>query len=173
MNKVWISFSLASHINKIKRLVGIQSQSHPVTSCTAVVREVLYQPNRNIMTSNPQPTTIRLKDIAILNRRNCKIKNPDKVEQILNEIIKGGSNELQVVTDFDFTLTKQKTTDGKPVLSSFGMFNKCKSLPRTFLTESKKLYEKYRNIEICPKIPQEEKRKHMIDWWNLSGDLLK
>lgn len=79
----------------------------------------------------------------------------------------------QVVTDFDFTLTKQKTEDGKPVLSSFGMFNKCKSLPKSFLDESKKLYEKYRPIEICPKMTQDEKRKHMIDWWVSSGDLLK
>lgn len=116
---------------------------------------------------------VRLSEIDVLARPNCKIKDPVRVEQIINEIIKGGHNELQVVTDFDFTLTKQKCDNGKAVLSSFGMFNKCKSLPNTFLIESKKLYEKYRPIEICPNITHDEKRKHMIDWWMMSGNLLK
>lgn len=117
--------------------------------------------------------TISLKDIDVLARPNCKIKDPERVEHIINNIIKGGPKELQIVTDFDFTLTKQKTEDGKPVLSSFGMFNKCKSLPSTYLTESKKLYEEYRPIEICPNISQEEKRERMIEWWTRSANLLK
>lgn len=124
------------------------------------------------MTTKPNQF-LRLSEIDVLNRSNCKIKDPQRVLEIINNIINGGNNELQIVTDFDFTLTKQKTDDGKPVLSSFGMFNKCKSLPTSFLEESKKLYKKYRPIEICPKITQDEKRKHMIDWWVQSGDLLK
>lgn len=130
------------------------------------------------MTTTTKSTTppeqyIRLNDINVLDQPHCKIKNPQRVEDIINEIIKGGSAELQVVTDFDFTLTKQKTDNGKPILSSFGLFNKCKSLPKEFKAESKKLYEKYRPIEICPKITQDEKKRHMIDWWEMSSDLLK
>lgn len=116
---------------------------------------------------------IRLADIDVLSRPNCKIKNCEHVEKLLNNIVIGGANQLQVVTDFDFTLTKQKTEDGKPILSSFGMFRKCKSLPSWFLDETKKLYEKYRPIEICPKMTHDEKKRHMIDWWRLSADLLK
>lgn len=125
------------------------------------------------MTSNPEQQSVRLSDIDVLSRQNCKMKDPQRVERIINDIIKGGSNELQVVTDFDFTLTKQKTDDGKKVLSSFGMFNKCKSVPESFLVESDKLYEKYRPIEICPQMTQAEKKKHMVDWWTLSGNLLR
>lgn len=116
---------------------------------------------------------IKLSDIDVLSRPNCKIKNPERVEEIINNIIVGGPDQLQVVTDFDYTLTKQKSDDGKLVLSSFGMFNKCKSLPQSFITESRKLYEQYRPIEICPKIPHDEKVIHMIDWWKKSADLLK
>lgn len=124
------------------------------------------------MTTTPGQS-VQLSEIDVLARPNCKIKDPQRVERIINDIISGGKNELQVVTDFDFTLTKQITDDGKPVLSSFGMFNKCKSLPKSFLDESKKLYQKYRPLEICPKITQDEKRKHMEKWWQMSDDLLK
>lgn len=109
---------------------------------------------------------IRLDDIDVLTRSNCKIREPERVERIINAMINGGHEQLQIVTDFDYTLTKQKTDDGKPILSSFGMFNKCKSLPKSFIVESNKLYKKYRPIEICPKISEEEKKKLMVEWWN-------
>lgn len=133
------------------------------------VAKVLY---RDIMTKTSDQT-IRLKDIEVFARPNCKIKNPERVERLLNEIINGGTELLQVVTDYDFTLTKQKTNDGRPVMSSFGMFNQCKSLPSAYVAGSNQLYEKYRPIEICPKMTQEEKEPHMIEWWDLSNKLLK
>lgn len=126
---------------------------------------------RKVMTTNRN--YIKLGDIDVLSRPNCKIKDPERVENLINNVIAGGPSQLQVVTDFDYTLTKQKTEDGKAILSSFGMFNKCKSLPKEFLIESNKLYDKYRPIEICPNISHDEKVKHMIDWWQLSADLLK
>lgn len=155
----------------MKRFVGIQLLSSHRT--TATIERDQRQPYRYINMGTTTGQIIRLSDIDVLSRPNCKIKEPERVERIINDIVSGGHQELQVVTDFDFTLTKQKTDDGKPVLSSFGMFNKCKSLPKTFLIESKKLYEKYRPIEICPNITKDEKMKNMIDWWVMSGDLLK
>lgn len=126
---------------------------------------------RKIMTT--MPMSVKLVDIDVLSRPNCKIKEPERVEKLINNIINGGPSQLQIVTDFDYTLTKQKTDEGKPILSSFGMFNKCKSLPRSYLEESNKLYHKYRPIEICPQMSHEEKVQHMIDWWALSAELLK
>lgn len=167
-----IGFSLASYAYKFKRFVSYQP--HEFRTTFTIVSKIC-QSYRYIMTTTTPPGQqyIRLDDIDVLNQLHCKIKHPERVEQIINEIIKGGSSELQVVTDFDFTLTKQKTDNGKPVLSSFGMFNKCKSLPSNFVDESNKLYEKYRPIEICPRITQDEKKKHMIEWWELSSDILK
>lgn len=116
---------------------------------------------------------IRLDAIDELCRPNCKIKDRARLELLLNSVIAGGHHQLQVVTDFDFTLTKQKREDGIPVISSFGMFAKCKSVPATFSVESTKLFKKYRPIEICPKISIDEKRVHMIEWWRLSTELLQ
>lgn len=123
------------------------------------------------MISNPN--YIDLNRINALNRPNCKIKNRERVEKLLTELISGGADQLQVVTDFDYTLTKQKTENGKPILSSFGMFNKCKSLPEEYLQESKKLFKKYRPIEINPIMEHDEKVRHMIEWWTLSAQLLR
>lgn len=115
---------------------------------------------------------VRLQDIKLLSDDHCKIKDPTHVERIINELVKGGTDRLQMVSDFDYTITKQRTPDGKQVLSSFGIFNACKSLPPRFIEESNKLYHKYRPIEIDPHIPTKDKIRHMIDWWTKTGELL-
>lgn len=115
---------------------------------------------------------LRLEDIPILNQKNCKMKEPKRVEEILNEFTAGGVDRLQFVLDFDYTITKQRTEDGSQVLSSFGILHACKSLPKEFLEESSKLYHKYRPIEIDPHIPVHEKCQHMVQWWKKTGALL-
>lgn len=123
--------------------------------------------------ANADPTPyFKLQDIDILCDKHCRIKDVPKVEAIINELIRGGTDRLQVVSDFDFTITKQRKTDGTPVLSSFGMFNSCRSLPKEFIEESKRLYHKYHPIEIDPYISSQEKVKYMIEWWNKSDQLL-
>lgn len=117
-------------------------------------------------------TIIRLEDIKPLCNEHCKIKDPARVERIINEFVKGGPERLQLVSDFDYTITKQRTADGSPVLSSFGIFNACQSLPQSFIDESIRLHNKYRPIEIDPHISINEKVKCMIDWWTKSGELL-
>lgn len=126
-----------------------------------------------ICNGNAANKFIKIADIQELNRPNCKIKDHARVELILNAIINGGVTQLQILTDFDYTITKQRTDDGSKVLSSFGMFEKCNALPEEYKIESSKLFEKYRPIEICPIISHDEKVKHMIEWWKKSSDLLK
>lgn len=116
---------------------------------------------------------LHLDRISVFSRPNCKIKNPQRVEEILNHIIRGGADQLQVITDFDHTVTKQTTESGKPILSSFGMFNKCKSLPEDYSRAARAMFEKYRPIEINPNISHDDKVRHMIEWWTLSSEALK
>lgn len=114
---------------------------------------------------------ISINDIPALNQSHCKIRNPLVVERIINEFINGGSERMQFVSDFDYTITKQRTDDNIPVLSSFGIFNACKSLPANFKAETDKLFHKYRPIEIDPHMPIEEKVQYMIEWWTQSAKL--
>lgn len=115
---------------------------------------------------------ITIKDVPSLNQPHCKIKDPVKVENILNSFIVGGHKRIQVVSDFDYTITKQRMHNGKAVLTSFGIFNSCKSLPKEYIQQNNELCKKYRPLEIDPKIPLEEKINYMIEWWTKSGNLL-
>ncbi|ALC41872.1 CG3362, partial [Drosophila busckii] len=114
---------------------------------------------------------VRLQDIPALNQSHCRIREPAVVENKINELINGGPERMQVVSDFDYTITKQRTDDGTAVPSSFGIFNACKSLPDNFKAETDKLYHKYRPIEIDPHMPIDEKVNYMVEWWTKSGAL--
>ena len=116
---------------------------------------------------------ININNIKILCTEHCKIKDRNLVELKLNNLIIGGIHKLQLVSDFDYTITKQRLDNGEPVLTSFGMFNRCNSLPENFLDESRRLYHIYRPIEIDPHIETEQKIKSMIEWWSKSSDMLK
>ncbi|EDW00620.1 7-methylguanosine phosphate-specific 5'-nucleotidase [Drosophila grimshawi] len=114
---------------------------------------------------------VSFQDILSLNQEHCKVRDRQAVERIINEFIWGGPERMQMVSDFDFTITKQRTDDGIAVLSSFGIFNNCKSLPPHYKEESDKLFNKYRPIEIDPHMPIPEKVQYMIEWWTKSGQL--
>lgn len=128
-------------------------------------------------------------EIKVLNKKNVHIKDKKRVNEILNSIIEGGSKKLQIVFDFDRTITKQHD-NGKAHLSSFGktslaffnlklmelisgMFRHCKSVPPQFLEAEEFLRNKYFPLEVSPAISREEKIKYMEEWWMLSEEAFK
>ncbi|EDW10822.1 7-methylguanosine phosphate-specific 5'-nucleotidase [Drosophila mojavensis] len=114
---------------------------------------------------------VRIQDIPQLNQEHCRMRDPQRVERIINEFVCGGPERMQIVSDFDYTITKQRTDDGVAVPSSFGIFNSCKSLPDNFKEEIDKLFHKYHPIEIDPHMPIPDKVQYMIEWWTQSGKL--
>lgn len=104
--------------------------------------------------------------------KHVHIKDKKRLLETINKILRDGCNSLQVVTDFDLTLTKQHV-NGKNVLSSFGIFSKCKQLPETYTRESGRLYKKYRPIEIDPHVSDEAKAEAMTDWMIATEGILK
>lgn len=117
--------------------------------------------------------TVKLSDIAVLNDPKCKIKDPTVVEHKLNQLASGGVNRLQIVADFDFTITKRQLENGERVLSSFGLLDQCPSLPESFRLKSNALKEKFFPIEINPHMDKSEKIEAMVEWWTSSSELLK
>lgn len=53
------------------------------------------------------------------------------------------------------------------------MFRRCKQLPKQYFDESKRLYEKYRPMEIDPNLSVNEKTDAMRDWMLAAANLLK
>lgn len=110
-----------------------------------------------------------VQEISVLTKSHVHIKNPEKLNETLHNMAQGGVSKLQVVSDFDRTITKQHI-NGVPHLSSFAMFSR---LPSTSKNERyqhtvKGLRQKYYPIEIDPYMPLEEKVKYMEEWWSLS-----
>lgn len=117
--------------------------------------------------------TVKLSDITALNGPKCRIKNPTVVEHKLRQLTSGGSNRLQIVADFDFTITKRQLEDGKRVLSSFGLLEECPSLPESYRRDATILKNKFFPIEIDPTMDKSEKIEAMVEWWTQSSNLLK
>ncbi|XP_077997148.1 cytosolic 5'-nucleotidase 3-like [Glandiceps talaboti] len=104
-------------------------------------------------------------------RTSVHIKNPERVEQILCQLIAGGKEKLQVVTDFDQTLSRF-ALNGKRCPSCHGIIDTSPLIPDFYRNEAKLLKEKYYAIEIASDMTEEEKLPFMIEWWTKSHSLL-
>ncbi|XP_047989924.1 7-methylguanosine phosphate-specific 5'-nucleotidase [Leguminivora glycinivorella] len=114
-----------------------------------------------------------ISDIAELTRSNVHIGNKPLLIEKINKLISGGHKKLQIVTDFDHTLTRHKMDDGSVVLTSFGMFRECPSIPQYYKDEDTRLSGIYKPIEADPHMKVEEKIKHMVNWYHAAHDILK
>ncbi|XP_028161812.1 7-methylguanosine phosphate-specific 5'-nucleotidase-like isoform X1 [Ostrinia furnacalis] len=63
--------------------------------------------------------------------------------------------------------------NGSPVLTTYSMFWECPSIPQKYRDEDKKLAEFYRPIERDSLMNEEEKTKHMIEWYKAANALLR
>ncbi|XP_058797498.1 7-methylguanosine phosphate-specific 5'-nucleotidase-like [Phymastichus coffea] len=112
---------------------------------------------------------ISLDNLKILKSQHVHMKNHLEVLQKINRIIFDGSEKLQLIVDFDFTLTKQHQ-DGAVALSSMNIFEK--SLPQARTDELEEVRKKYQPIEVDPKIPIEDRITAMKEWFEIEHKLL-
>ncbi|KAG2669505.1 hypothetical protein I3843_14G037300 [Carya illinoinensis] len=80
----------------------------------------------------------------------------------------GGPQKMQVIADFDRTLTRY-SIDGQPGQSSHGLLQQGNP---EYDAKRQQLYEYYHPLEFSPKIPIEEKTKLMEEWWGKTHALL-
>ncbi|KAH6761451.1 5'-nucleotidase / magnesium ion binding protein [Perilla frutescens var. hirtella] len=86
----------------------------------------------------------------------------------ISSIQRDGPSKLQVIADFDATLTKYMI-DGQRGHSSHALLQQ--GNPEYDL-KRQKLYEYYHPLEIDPAIPLDEKAKLMEEWWEKTHALL-
>ncbi|XP_044012040.1 7-methylguanosine phosphate-specific 5'-nucleotidase isoform X2 [Aphidius gifuensis] len=113
-----------------------------------------------------------INEMPNLTNENIYMKNSNNVIKKIKKIREDGIDKLQVVSDFDLTMTKQHV-NGKDVLSSFGIFYRCKQLPQTIKDSSTILYQKYRPIEVDPHLALDEKIRAMEDWMQKTETMLQ
>ena len=102
---------------------------------------------------------------------NVVISNSKELEKIKKLISEAGAERLHILTDFDRTLTTA-FVNGKSVPSIISILREGSYLTPDYTKAANELYAKYHPVEIDPKIPLEEKKKMMKEWWTTHFKLL-
>ncbi|KAJ0066381.1 hypothetical protein NL108_011748 [Boleophthalmus pectinirostris] len=99
------------------------------------------------------------------------MKDPERVEQIICGLIKGGANKLQIITDFDMTLSKFQV-NGKRCPTCHNIIDYSKLVTDECRQKLVQLKNQYYPIEIDPQLTMEEKYPFMVEWYFKSHSLL-
>lgn len=127
------------------------------------------QSKLNIMTSCSTPWADFVNQLA---PSKVKIRDPSRVNQLIAGMVQGGPEQLQLVVDFDYTLTRAHL-NGEPVDCSWGVMENYKYLPKAYLDQTHALRTKYLKIEQDSAMTNEEKTPYMIEWYTHANRLLK
>lgn len=103
---------------------------------------------------------------------SLKIKNKEAVESKLKTIFDGGKEKLQLIVDFDNTLTRHHK-DGKLTDCSWGVMENSPLLPKDYTEKTNTLRAKYLPIEQDPNLTIAEKIPHMEEWYKRANQLLQ
>lgn len=99
------------------------------------------------------------------------VTDEKKVSEIKARLRADGAAKLQVVSDFDKTLTSC-FVDGQKIVSLISILRDEHYLTPDYSAQAQALYDKYHPIEIDPNISLEEKKAKMQEWWTIHYDLL-
>ncbi|XP_069814547.1 cytosolic 5'-nucleotidase 3A isoform X1 [Dendropsophus ebraccatus] len=104
-------------------------------------------------------------------KKTVHIKDRARVEDIICGLIKGGAAKLQVITDFDMTLSRF-CHNGKRCPTCHNVIDNCKYVTDECRKKLYELKEKYYAIEIDPDLTIKEKYPFMVEWYTKSHALL-
>ncbi|XP_002967154.2 cytosolic 5'-nucleotidase 3 isoform X1 [Selaginella moellendorffii] len=96
------------------------------------------------------------------------IGNPEELERKKRAIKAAGLSSLQVIADFDMTLTKYMV-NGTRGQSTHALLNQGNA---EYDLKRQQLFDHYYPLETCPTIPVEQKTKLMEEWWGKTHNLL-
>ena len=92
-------------------------------------------------------------------------------EAKLAALVRGGPSRLQVIADFDRTVTAA-AVDGRPGLSCHGVIEHCELLTPRYRAAMHAAYVKYRAYETDPSLSVAQKLPYMREWYSYNHGLL-
>ena len=116
--------------------------------------------------SDPLTGVHALAELRRLSSAHILIPSPATFFPLRARLLRDGPAHLQLITDFDHTLTSYSS------LSSHGTLEASSRLPPHYSPKVKALFEHYYPIEMDHTIPPHDKTQHMIDWWEAAHALL-
>lgn len=84
-----------------------------------------------------------------------------------------GKDKLQVISDFDFTLSRYFQKDGNRSYSCHMVLERYEGLPASYQTKAQALQSHYHPIENDMSVSEDEKFGHMNNWANRANELLR
>lgn len=111
------------------------------------------------------------KMIPELSNSSVCMRDPERVGEILKSMVEGGSNTVQVISDFDMTLTRF-AFNGKRCPTCHNILDNSKLISNECKEELKQLLNTYYPIEIDSSRSIEEKLPLMVEWWTKAHELL-
>uniref|UniRef100_A0A8C1KCD7 5'-nucleotidase n=1 Tax=Cyprinus carpio TaxID=7962 RepID=A0A8C1KCD7_CYPCA len=111
------------------------------------------------------------RDIPVLSNSSVSMRDPKRVEQILTSMRNAGASTLQVISDFDMTLTRF-ACNGKRCPTSHNILDNSKLISEDCKAKLKNLLDTYYPIEIDSTRSVEEKLPLMVEWWTKAHELL-
>ncbi|KAM8825074.1 cytosolic 5'-nucleotidase 3-like [Synchiropus picturatus] len=109
--------------------------------------------------------------IPELTKPTVYMKDPKKVGEILESMLKAGSNTLQIISDFDMTLTRF-AYNGKRCPTCHNILDNSKLISEDCKVKLQELLGTYYPIEIDSSRSVEEKLPLMVEWWTRAHELL-
>ncbi|KAK2170082.1 hypothetical protein LSH36_4g00030 [Paralvinella palmiformis] len=135
---------------------------------TSFISLLIWLRNRN---KSKQRSVVSLKMIPALEKPSVHIKDPDKVESVINSMIQDGAEHLQVITDFDRTLSGY-CMNGDIVDTTHQALDNSPVLPNGYRENANMIRDRYYPIEIDPNLTVDEKIPFMVEWWTKAHNLL-
>ncbi|XP_066520683.1 7-methylguanosine phosphate-specific 5'-nucleotidase-like isoform X2 [Hoplias malabaricus] len=99
------------------------------------------------------------------------MRDRGRVEEIIQNMYRAGPNALQVISDFDMTLTRF-ANNGKRCPTTYNILENSTLISEDCKTKMSGLFEKYYPIEFDQSLSVEERVPHMVEWWTRAHDLL-
>ncbi|KAB5529903.1 hypothetical protein DKX38_019984 [Salix brachista] len=96
------------------------------------------------------------------------VGDPQLLQKKIDAVRLAGPSKLQVIADFDGTLTKH-FVNGRQWFCRHGILKQGNA---EYDDKRQALYEYYHPLEFSPTIPIQEKTKLMEDWWGKTHNLL-
>ncbi|NXX43530.1 5NT3B nucleotidase, partial [Tricholaema leucomelas] len=106
-----------------------------------------------------------------LQKATVRMRRPERVREILSAMKERGRNKLQIISDFDMTLSRF-LCHGRRCPTSHSILDNSRVISEDGKKKLQELLHHYYPIEIDPNRTLEEKRPLMVEWWTRAHELL-
>ncbi|XP_037664830.1 7-methylguanosine phosphate-specific 5'-nucleotidase [Choloepus didactylus] len=110
-------------------------------------------------------------EVNTLMKATVLMRRPGRVQEIVGALRRSGEDRLQVISDFDRTLSRF-AYNGKRCPSSYNILDNSRIISDECRKELTALLHHYYPIEIDPNRTVKEKLPYMVEWWTKAHDLL-